>query len=129
MKNLFFTIILSFSIFLGFSQKYKFSEIPDSLKDNAKAVIRFDEKIFTIKSISSAELYVKKAITILDKNGDGFASVIVYYDKIIKANNLKIILYDSNGIIIKKVKKNDIKDYSAVSGYSIYEDNRVKYYK
>jgi hypothetical protein len=108
---------------------YNANILADNLIENAKAVVRLDEVIFKINSIGKAIKSVKYAVTILNKNGDDYANFIAYYDKLRILNNLKICIYDQDGELIKKVKKADIEDYSAASGYSLYEDNRVKHYK
>ncbi len=108
---------------------YKADELTKNLTDNAKAVVRKDEVVFRVISIGKAIMSVKHAVTVLDKNGDSYASFIAYYDKLKTISNLKIRLYNKLGELIKKVKNSDIMDYSAVSGYSLFEENRVKYYK
>ena len=109
--------------------KYDTKEIKDEMTDNAWAVIRNYEETFTIYSMNSASLSMKYAITILDKNGDHYAVLKESYDKLLKIKDINATIYDKNGELIEKVKKSDIKDYSAVSGYSLFEDNRLKYYK
>ena len=49
--------------------KYKFSDIPKELKENARSVVRNEEITLEIKSLSRATLNVSYAITILNKNG------------------------------------------------------------
>ncbi|MCD4680221.1 MAG: DUF3857 domain-containing protein, partial [Bacteroidales bacterium] len=107
--------------------KYNVGNIPDNLTKNANAVVRINETVFTINSINNATLKVKYAITILNESGDYLAQFIEYYDKLILISNIEGKIYNAAGELILKVKKSDIKDYSAVSGYSLYEDDRVKY--
>ncbi|MEA1898568.1 MAG: DUF3857 domain-containing protein, partial [Bacteroidota bacterium] len=109
--------------------RYDTKEIAPELLDNAWAVVRTYKEKFTIHSIKSATLQIKYAITILDKNGDRYAVFNKSYDKLRKIGDITAKAYDKNGALIEKVKKTDIKDYSAVSGYSLFEDNRIKYYK
>lgn len=124
-----FSILFSESDLLAAKKKYMVSEIPEILKVNAKAVVRVDETVFTINSIGRASKKIKYAITILKKNGDGFAVFRKYYTKLSRIANISINIYDKEGSLIKKVKSSDIKDYSANSGYSLYAENRLKYYK
>ncbi len=43
-------------------------------------------------------------------------------------SNLQISLYDTNGILIEKVKSSEINDYSA-SGENMFTDSRIKHYE
>ena len=108
---------------------FNVDKIDHALKEGAVAIVRSYSETFEVKSVNKAILTVRYAITILDKNGDRFADIKLSYDKFRKINNLKATIYNQDGDRIEKVKSSDIEDYSAVSGYSIYEDNRVKYYK
>jgi len=70
---------------------------------------------------------VTYAVTILNKNGLDDAYFHVFYDRFSKISGVKGHVYDENGEQIKRIPVDDILDYSSISGYSIYEDNRVKY--
>ena len=107
--------------------KYKFSDIPKELKENARSVVRNEEITLEIKSLSRATLNVSYAITILNKNGLEDAYFHEFYGRFSKISGVRGHVYDENGEQIKKIPIEDILDYSAISGYSIYEDNRVKY--
>ncbi|NOZ47274.1 MAG: DUF3857 and transglutaminase domain-containing protein, partial [Chlorobi bacterium] len=126
-KLLFILFIFLFSN--SYCQNYNISSIPDSLYENANSIIRTDITNFTINAIDNALLEEHLVITILNKSGENNGVFYEYYDpfrilKIKKAN-----IYDSSGKLIKKIKSKDIKDFSAVSNSSKYDDNRVKYIK
>lgn len=107
--------------------KYKVSDIPKELKENARSIVRNEEIILEVKSISNATINVTYAITILNKNGLEDAYFHEFYDKFTKLSGVKGRVFDENGEQIKRIPSEDILDYSAISGFSIYEDNRVKY--
>jgi len=107
--------------------KYKVSDIPKELKENARSVVRNEEIVLEVKSLSNATVNVTYAITILNKNGLEDAYFHEFYDKFTKISGVKGRVFDENGEQLKKIPTDDILDYSAISGYSIYEDNRVKY--
>ena len=109
--------------------KYPTSSISEELKKDAHTVTRLDKTIFTIESIKNATLYNHEVITILDKNGEYACKKVVSYDKLLKLKSFRINIYDAEGKLIKKVKSSDIKDYSATSGGTLFDDNRVKYYE
>ena len=113
----------------SFSQEvdYNVSNIPDALKKNAKAVIRRNEIEIIIKSPKDAVMNVTYAITVLNENGIDNSYFVQYYDKFTKVNSIKANVFDANGKKIKRIPADEIIDHSAISGYSIYEDNRVKF--
>lgn len=107
--------------------KYRVSDIPKELKENSRSVVRNEEIVVEVTSISKTIVNVTYAITILNKNGLSDANFQQVYDKFTKISGVKGRVFDENGEQVKKIPLEDILDYSAISGYSIYEDNRVKY--
>ena len=116
-----------FSVSFSQSHNYSVSLIPDSLKENADAVIRYSNQELVIKDIENAVLKVKKVITILKKSGGKHAKLYVNYDKFDRINYIEGRIYDKFGKLIRKLKKNDIKDISKYDGFSLYTDNRLKF--
>ncbi len=90
------------------------------------AVVRLDHKQLEVKNRSKATLRVHQAITILDSKGREHGIVGYWYDKFRKPKKLEAQIRDASGKIIRKLKGREIKDYSAISDFSLYEDNRVK---
>ncbi len=124
------------SLFLSsilFAQKIDVSKsvliIPDSLTKNANVVVRNYNKAITI--LSKKEMLVEHTmfITVLNKLGDENPFFIAGYDKHASISNIKIIVYNSFGKQIKKVKRKEIKDISSSDGFSLFNDDRLKYYK
>ncbi|MEM1095593.1 MAG: DUF3857 and transglutaminase domain-containing protein [Bacteroidota bacterium] len=89
------------------------------------AVLRLDQQRFTVKNPGRATLEVRQVVTVLNANGRDWASVVVSYDKLRKLGGMKGWLLDANGKVIRKLSKEDIIDQSAISSFSLYEDNRV----
>lgn len=114
-------------IILAKEYKYPVSSIPDNLKKNAKAVVRKHDMHFKVKSASNAELTVYCAITILNENGIDDSYFVEMYNKFMKISNIKVTIYNAKGEKVKRIPADDIQDYSAISGFSIYEDTRVKF--
>ncbi|HAI17910.1 MAG: hypothetical protein CMP05_05685 [Xanthomarina sp.] len=69
----------------------------------------------------------KRIITVLNKEGDYKIGAFQHYDDNIKIQDLEVRIYNSLGKEIKKIKKNEFKDVSAVPGGTLYSDSRVKY--
>ena len=118
-------------LFVGFmcsanAQNYNVSLIPDSLKENANSVKRFEEIHVIIKSIDKAIVKHKYAITILNSEGAEDAQYENWYDKLSSLSDISGNLYDAAGKKLKSVKKRDIADISATDGFSLMLDDRKK---
>lgn len=105
---------------------YGVDNIPDQLLKNANAVVRIDHMVFNLKSPGTATLTHKYAVTILNKNADRQAHFVKHYDKNRKITSIKGYIYDKFGKQIRKIKKKEIIDQTAVSNGSLYDDNRIK---
>ena len=108
-------------------QEYSVDKIPPFIKTNAKAVVRKNETILELKSLNKLRMHVHFAITILNGNGIDDSFFIKSYDKYSKLGSISGIVYDQYGNKIKKIKSDEIEDYSAISRYSLFEDRRVKF--
>jgi hypothetical protein len=104
-----------------------FDPIPDSLKENANAVVRYENKEFVILSNEKAIYNVKYAITILNKNGDANANLSVYYDNYKKITNIGGAVYDHSGRLVRKLKNKDFEDQSITSSGTLFDDLRLRY--
>lgn len=103
--------------------------IPISLRENANAVVRLDDNHIEVKSYNKMVLTNKRIVTILNSSGDSKVDAYLGYDKGISIKKMEARIYDSDGKEIKKIKKNDFEDMSAVPGGTLYSDSRVKYLK
>ncbi|BDD09781.1 hypothetical protein FUAX_22130 [Fulvitalea axinellae] len=119
----------SFTLSAKDKPEYSIINIPGELLKEADAVIRqnqlsiFIQPDFRVKEIS------KEVITIFNAQKDDASEKVIHYDKYISIKNISCNIYDASGNFVKSVKNKDINDYSAVSGVSLYEDNRVKHLK
>ncbi|TXG38560.1 DUF3857 domain-containing transglutaminase family protein [Seonamhaeicola maritimus] len=123
------SILLLFSSFTIFSQEklYTSATIPDNLIQNANAVVRENSVNIILKSSSEMHVTTKRIITVLNKKGNDNVGAYVHYDNNDRIKDLQVLVYNAFGSQIKKVKKNDFKDVSAVDGGTLYSDSRVKY--
>ena len=101
--------------------------IPDNLKQNANAVVRLNEVKVLLESPSEMVITEKRIITVLNSQGDDLVNAFVHYDNNVKIKELEVLVFNQFGANIKKIKKNDFKDVSAVDGGTLYSDSRVKY--
>jgi hypothetical protein len=97
-----------------------------NLAKKANAIIQSEETVFTVNSIGSGTTHVKSKILILNENGLEHAKLYVPYDKLSKVDMIEGTSYDINGKKVKTLRSKDIVDVSAISDFSLFEDNRVK---
>jgi len=121
-------ILLSLCITVSAKElMYPVSEIPAALLQNAHTVMRVYKQEVEIKSEKSAVVSVTEVRTILNKNGEDNAYFQESSTPICKLSNIKGKVYNEFGKQIKSLGGDDVVDHSAISGFSLYEDNRVKY--
>ncbi len=118
-----------FIVFYPFlvQSQYRVSDLSENQKKDVDAVIVLDQGLFEVKSTSQSSFKYKGVITILNSKAKGLAEIVLGYDKSVKAKFTKANVYDANGKLVYKLKKSDIVDQSSISGFSVYEDNRLKY--
>lgn len=105
---------------------YKASTIPDSLKTDANAVVRYSVTEMYVKARGSMVNRIHKITTILNEKGDDESLLVLYYDKKFRSvNSASMIVYDADGKVIKKYRKSDMYDRAAVDGMSIITDHRI----
>jgi len=121
-----FLILFSAFVSDAFSvdPKYAVSAIPEELKKDVNVVVREDHMTFKIHSQSKATLTVIMVATILNPNGQRYASTSVDYDKLSKITTFKASAYDAEGNLLKRLKSNEIYDHSDFDG--LFSDNRSK---
>ncbi len=105
------------------------SLIDSTLTKDANAVLRSEEIIIEINSISSVTVKTKRIVTVLNKYGKGYADSYERYSPSIKIKKLEAIVYDASGKEIKKYRKKDFRDRSVYDGISLMNDDRIKYFE
>lgn len=123
------TFFLLFTTTLLFSQKTDYSvlTISDSLKENANAIVRLNQTDIVIASQRSMNIKTKRVVTVLNEHGMEAVEAYENYDKSSPVKNILATIYDSFGKEIKKVKRGDFRDVSAVSGSTLFSENRYIY--
>lgn len=70
-----------------------------------------------------------QTINILDPKGLQHANINIYYDKFTKIENFEaVLIHPISGKTIRKIKLKDLSDASRVSGNTLYQDSRVKFF-
>ncbi len=129
MRSPFFALFFCLIALHSFAQKvnYNITSIPDSLKQNANSVVRLDQMDITIASQRSMNVKIQRVVTVLNDKGLGHINAYQQYDKTTSINSVEAVVYDAAGNEIKKIKRKDFRDQSAVSGSTLFSDSRVIY--
>ncbi len=127
-------VFLSGVLFLGlgkaFAQEnYDVSLIPKDLLAHANTVVRNEEQRVGVKDINTTVEHIKKAVTILNKNGDENAQIELYYDKEDAVKYIKGVVYNEFGKPVGKFSESDFADESVADGFSLFNGQRKKYYQ
>ena len=81
---------------------------------------------FNVNSPDKATKQVVRTVTLFNENSN-YNYMVVHYSTFNKLGKIKGKLYDANGNHIRNLHKSEIRDVSAISGFSIYEDDRIRY--
>jgi hypothetical protein len=108
--------------------KYAIENIPVTLKSRANAVIRDMETVVDMRAPENVIFTVKKVVTILNKNASQRASLQLYYNKNTIIKSVKGLILNESGIPTGKIGLGSFTDESAVSDFSLFEDDRIKHY-
>ena len=100
--------------------------IPNSLKKDASSVVRMEKVEFRIISPGETEISHQRVVTLLSSESRE-NNLVIQYDKSSRVQRIEAALYDAMGRSVRKIKDSEVNDYSAVSDFSIYEDNRLKH--
>ncbi|MGJ8591995.1 MAG: DUF3857 domain-containing protein [Aquaticitalea sp.] len=130
LTRLCFLFVFSFSLsHAQHSELLTSFSIPSNLIKDANAIVRQDDIAIEIKAYNKMLYTNQRIVTILNSFGDNKHGAVMYYDENINIKKLEAKVYDALGNEIKKIRKNDFEDVSAVSGGTLFSDSRVKYLK
>jgi len=107
---------------------YAVAGIPDALKARADAVVRHETIVVDMQAPTKVRYHVKQAITVFNRGGERKARLVIYYDRSTAIKRIAGRVFDAEGFQIGRFTHRDFTDESAVSSFSLYEDNRVKHF-
>jgi hypothetical protein len=111
------------------AKHYPVSAIPEKLKQNAHAIIRYDKTEIKVADFDKVIYKKKYAITILDEKGKNYARLVESYNLLLKIDDIKGRLFDSSGTEIRSLKEKDVADNSTYGTSFVYHsDSRIKSY-
>ncbi|MCB2408542.1 DUF3857 domain-containing protein [Hymenobacter lucidus] len=103
---------------------YAVADLPAALRENAHAVVRYEEQTLVVKSVSRTVETNRHAVTILDEAGADWATQLVYYDQLNTVSYLRGTVYDAAGKVIRQLRAADVRDFSLSDGFSLASDGR-----
>lgn len=130
MRALFLTAGICLLAFTGNAQQnYDTNLIPKELLSYANTVIRYSDESVEVKSLNSQVYHIKQAITVLNRNGDGNARVLMWHDKSTSTKFIKGTIYNTFGKPIGKFGERDFEDVYAGGNEQLFNDLYVKRYR
>jgi transglutaminase-like putative cysteine protease len=103
------------------------TKIPSELLVNANSVLLDELVEVDVSEAKKMKYSSHRVVTILNKKGDRNTNTAIYYDDDRKVKDAEVFVYDALGNEIQHFRKRDFKDVSAVSGGTLYQDNRILY--
>jgi hypothetical protein len=111
----------------GGSRPFDAATIDPALARGADIVVRDDVQVFEILNERKAVHEVRTVTTDKNPRGREAGVVVLPYDSFHKVRSFEGWILDASGNKLRTLAKSDVRDYSAIQGYSLYEDGRVRY--
>lgn len=125
--SVFASIIFSGSIVSFAQDKFNAQTISTELIKNANAVIRSEESVLEINSISNATLTIKITTTVLNESALSESRFYGIDSKFITYKLGKVVIYDKSGKKVKDFGPVDLKPISDFSGSTLFDDVFYRY--
>lgn len=107
-------------------EEFNIQHIPTGLLKGAGAVVRKDMMTFRMEDEESAVLSVTKAVTIFRRDERHYGELVLQYGAFSTIDDLDGAIFDAQGRKVKELENKDTQDFSAFSGYSLFEENRMR---
>ncbi|WP_424493322.1 DUF3857 domain-containing protein [Salinimicrobium sp. GXAS 041] len=109
------------------SGQYQSLLVNAHLVNDANAVVRDEIVEIEIKDVDELVIRTKRAVTVFNENGNAHVDAYDFFDDHSKIKEQKVLIYDKLGNEIKKYKRRDFEERSAVGSGTLISDDRVKY--
>jgi len=103
--------------------------ISKDLLPYAGAVVRNEEVNVTVNDLDNVTYHVKRVVTVLNKNGDKDATIVLWHNKETSIKDVKGLIYNSAGVQTAKFAEKDFKDQYGDDGFSLFNDVQIRYYE
>jgi hypothetical protein len=100
--------------------------ISADLAGEAPAVLRELRTQFRVDDADRATLTVRRVVTILRRAGQDYGFSGVAYDSFRRVVRFEARLFNASGEELRRLDSRDVSDFSAIAGFSLFEDVRVK---
>ena len=89
--------------------------------------VRYSYREFEVTDVGRARERVHVVVTVLSKEDEELADMQVFYDGLRDLKSFKGRVRDPLGKVTYEMHKDDWRDFSAISDYTLYEDSRVRF--
>ncbi|PEN05802.1 hypothetical protein CRI93_11920 [Longimonas halophila] len=97
------------------------------MNDSPDAVVRRDLTHIKAHEVGSVSQHVRRAVTVFSRQGrESFGTLRLTHDTFRSIEDLEGWIVDAEGTVVSELDDDDIRDYPANDGFSLYRDLRVK---
>lgn len=119
-------MFLLFTIVIHGQNPYDVKNINPLLRINANAVVRTDAQVVEIENTDKLRYRKEYAVTVFNRKANNLLRFYGWYKEgSSKIKNIKILIYDKNGSLIREVDKDELLDTRYYNGVSMIHDGRV----
>lgn len=125
MKRIIYTLV-AVLVFNTASYGWKLSvdSIPLELRENASAVVRTHQMVYTVESVGKAKASYRMVVTLMNESADYLRLFEIRYGKFRTVPRVSASVYDAKGKFIESIPASRIMDVSEGSGF--ISDARLK---
>ncbi|MRR23375.1 DUF3857 domain-containing protein, partial [bacterium] len=125
MKRIIYTLIVALTVNSGaYAWKLSVDSIPVELRENAAAVVRTHQMVFTVESVSKAKASYRMVLTLMNESANNLRLFEIPYDRFMSVPRVSAAVYDANGKFIESIPASRIMDVSEGGGF--VSDARMK---
>lgn len=110
----------------GFDPSFAVAPAHRVLAGPAPALVRLETRRFEVEGPGAAVERVRRVVTVFAAEGRDRGRLVLAYDRFYRIKALEGRLLDADGRLIRKLGRQDVQDYSAISGFSLFEDTRMR---
>lgn len=125
MKRVIYTLIAALLVNTpAFAWRLSVDSIPVELRENAAAVVRTHQMVYTVESIGKAKASYRMVMTLMNESADDLRFFEIRYGKFRTVPRVSASVYDANGKFIESIPSSRIMDVSEGGGF--VSDARLK---
>lgn len=125
MKRLIYALIIAFVMPVGaYAYKLSVDSIPLELRENAAAVVRTHQMVYTVLSPGKAKASYRMVLTLMNESADNLRLFEINYDNFMAVTRVNAAVYDAKGKFIESIPSSRIMDVSEGGGF--ISDARMK---